>query len=67
MLFLKACPRCKGDLFQESDRDGPCAVCIQCGCRLTDDQVARVIESGRTVLRPAVVRQHNVEPQRAAA
>lgn len=34
MLLLKACGRCRGDLFVERDaRDGVDLVCLQCGCR----------------------------------
>jgi hypothetical protein len=67
MLFLKACPRCRGDLFQESDADGSYSVCIQCGCRLTEDQIARVLQAGRRAVSPAVARENEAEPERAAA
>ena len=33
MLWIKCCPRCLGDMFLESDPDGPEWVCIQCGNR----------------------------------
>ena len=31
-VFLRACPRCGGDLFAYEDRHGPYRSCLQCGC-----------------------------------
>jgi len=31
MYWLKACPRCHGDLHEETDFYGPYVACIQCG------------------------------------
>lgn len=31
MLYLKACPRCHGDMHPESDRWGEWLVCMNCG------------------------------------
>ena len=31
MLYLKQCPRCKGDLCQSSDSFGEYMSCLQCG------------------------------------
>ena len=33
MIRLRACPRCKGDLIEESDWNGAELVCIQCAYR----------------------------------
>ena len=30
MLWLKACPRCKGDLYREDDMYGSYIACLQC-------------------------------------
>ena len=30
---LKACPRCKGDVYIAKDLDGWFEQCLQCGCR----------------------------------
>ena len=30
-FWLKACPRCSGDLALRGDEDGPTRVCLQCG------------------------------------
>jgi hypothetical protein len=37
MYWLKACPRCAGDLREEKDIYGPYVGCIQCGHVLTDE------------------------------
>ncbi len=39
MMWLKACPRCLGDLFRESDIYGQSVSCLQCGCILNEQQV----------------------------
>jgi len=31
MYWLKACPRCRGDLHEEKDFYGAYVACIQCG------------------------------------
>ena len=31
MLYLKACPRCNGDVHFAADIDGPYLQCLQCG------------------------------------
>ena len=41
MYWLKACPRCRGDLHEESDFFGTYVACIQCGYVLnTGDEEA---------------------------
>jgi DNA-directed RNA polymerase subunit M/transcription elongation factor TFIIS len=30
-IYLKACPRCSGDLIETKDVDGDCRRCLQCG------------------------------------
>lgn len=34
MFWLKACPRCHGDLYQEEDLFGSYVACLQCGREL---------------------------------
>jgi hypothetical protein len=34
MIWLKSCPRCRGDLFMDSDYYGRFVSCIQCGATL---------------------------------
>ncbi len=67
MLFLKACPRCEGGLVQESDFYGAYAVCIQCGCRLADDQLERVLRFRRSGAGGRVAGGQRAGPERAAA
>ena len=31
MFFLKACPRCRGDIYVDRDNYGPFLHCMQCG------------------------------------
>ena len=31
MFFLKACPKCHGDMYQERDLYGTFVECLQCG------------------------------------
>ena len=35
MFWFKACPRCNGDLYRESDAYGPYVTCLQCSHYLT--------------------------------
>lgn len=39
MFILKGCPRCHGDLCQDSDVYGDYMVCLQCGYYLSDNEV----------------------------
>jgi len=47
MYWLKACPRCRGDLHQESDFYGPYVACIQCGYVLnaSEEETLRLRQS----------------------
>jgi hypothetical protein len=38
MVYLKACPRCQGDLFPERDRRSRFLACLQCGHTLTSQE-----------------------------
>lgn len=40
MLMRRSCPRCHGDLYQDSDPDGHCVRCLQCGNEI---QLSRAI------------------------
>lgn len=35
MVYLKSCPRCRGDLFTERDHREQYITCLQCGHTLT--------------------------------
>lgn len=43
MFFLKACPKCHGDLYLDSDSYGTFIECLQCGLLrdLADQQIGR--------------------------
>jgi len=45
MFWLRCCPRCNGDLYEEIDRYGSYITCLQCGHHLT--------EADEVVLRPS--------------
>ncbi len=42
MYWLKACPRCGGDLHEEQDHYGVYVACIQCGYVLTPEEEQRL-------------------------
>ena len=42
MFWFKACPRCRGDLYWETDAYGPYVTCLQCSHYLTGAEEARV-------------------------
>jgi hypothetical protein len=44
--WLKRCPRCAGDLREESDTFGTYIACMQCSCTLTHTQEAALMTSG---------------------
>jgi hypothetical protein len=49
MFWLKACPQCRGDLYEKKDHYGWYIACLQCGYQLTGDEeeVALGTHSGR--------------------
>lgn len=49
MMWLKACPRCRGDLFKERSVGDASMICLQCGHVLTKSQ--------EEVLRTVMMRQ----------
>ena len=40
MFWLKACPKCQGDLFRHSDIYGTYLACLQCARHLTEAELA---------------------------
>lgn len=42
MMWLKACPRCAGDLLLQSDFYGSNVACLQCGYILRSDEDQRL-------------------------
>ena len=52
MMWLKSCPRCRGDLVLDSDYYGRYVSCIQCGASLDKSQQG-ILEQRLFVNRPA--------------
>ena len=50
--WLKECPRCHGDLREESDIHGKYVACVQCGYILRAEEEELIIATGR--LEPVV-------------
>ena len=47
MLFLKCCPRCKGDIHLDTDTYGRFLECLQCGfSRDLPDDLGRAVTEG---------------------
>lgn len=50
MLWLRACPRCAGDLMEEQGYRGEAWIsCLQCGAVLTGEDEAALCALGRTL------------------
>ena len=54
MVWMKTCPRCRGDLALDYDLDGPYIGCIQCGAVLSkrDEQALVRLPLGLSRKRP---------------
>ncbi len=57
MFWLKACPRCRGDLHEESDFYGPYVACMQCGYTLTSEEEEQLRVYGEIEREPATPAQ----------
>lgn len=49
VLWLKGCPRCRGDLYETSDRYGRFILCLQCGHYLESDYLSTIDGAGRMI------------------
>ncbi|MCL5074540.1 MAG: hypothetical protein M1136_02660 [Chloroflexi bacterium] len=49
MMWLKACPRCGGDLFVEDDVGESYIICLQCGYVLPQAQAERLMAEFRPI------------------
>ena len=47
MYWFKQCPRCTGDLREESDLYGRYISCMQCGYISTAEEEARIYATGK--------------------
>ena len=45
MLYLKACPRCKGDMHSNRDMYGSYQECLQCGYMADMDKSSRLLSA----------------------
>ena len=50
MFWFKRCPRCSGDLFEETDQFGIFVTCLQCG--FSKDIHDPMVEPGAVSLEP---------------
>ena len=53
MYWLKACPRCRGDLREEADSFGAYVACMQCGYVATSEEERKVRATGLIDREPA--------------
>lgn len=53
--WLKTCPRCRGDLREESDIYGKYVACVQCGYILRAEDEELLIATGQ--LEPELIRE----------
>ena len=50
MFWFKRCPRCSGDLFEETDQFGAFVTCLQCG--FSKDIHEQLVDPGVVSLEP---------------
>lgn len=58
MVYLKACPRCRGDLFTERDHREHYIICLQCGHTLTAMEEMSLSFRAGTWAKVVAPRQH---------
>ncbi len=46
MFYFKGCPRCRGDLYANTDIYGPYTACLQCGHYLTREEEKELESTG---------------------
>jgi hypothetical protein len=65
MFWQKSCPRCKGDLYQDSDVSGIYVACFQCGHYLpTIEEVTLPYPSRKGLLRHSIETTIDMEGKR---
>ena len=58
MFWFKACPKCNGDLYEDSDAYGSYIACLQCSRYLTEADEARLkLAASSLDLRPVFLEQ----------
>ncbi len=63
MFWMKSCPKCTGDLYQDSDKYGLYTSCMQCGRYLTEAEELMLELSSSMVFSQST---HDI-PQKVAA
>ena len=49
-MWLKACPRCRGDLYRRDEPEGPEIACLQCSRIYAPQQLIRPVEAAVTLV-----------------
>ncbi len=58
MFWLKACPKCQGDLYRSKDTYGAYVACMQCSRYLTEaEETGLGNASSSSSIQPAVARK----------
>jgi hypothetical protein len=57
MVWMKTCPRCRGDLALDYDLDGPFIGCIQCGAVLSKEEAQSLVRTSLGVWRKQAISQ----------
>lgn len=66
MMWLKVCPRCKGDVYVEKDIFESYLKCLQCGHVLSEAE-KRSVESSAPAVRQRATGAPDVTPGKRAA
>ena len=64
MMWLKACPRCNGDLYRKDDMYGSYTACLQCSRYVPEAEQERLM---RPVIGPATRSRQLILNTRTAA
>ena len=58
MFWFKSCPKCHGDLYQDSDTYGTYLACLQCGSYLTEaDEMPLEVSTFELGMAPVFLQQ----------
>ncbi|MDP2726427.1 MAG: hypothetical protein Q8P59_02685 [Dehalococcoidia bacterium] len=66
MLWLKACPKCRGDVYPEKDIFETNLKCLQCGYVLNEAERQRIEPLGTSVRKAAPASGNPTTDKRAA-
>ncbi len=58
MFWFKSCPKCHGDLYQDSDTYGTYIACMQCSHYLTEaDEMRLELSTSKSGMAPVLLEQ----------